>query len=220
MKICTKCRVPKPATTEFFYRSRHRLESRCKQCRYAVNRAHLRTNRHKPVVLSPTLLDRFWSSVQKTERCWLWIRTKNSDGYGQFWNGRHLVAAHRFAWEILRGPIPEGMNVLHKCDTPPCVNAFECLFLGTQKDNAYDMIQKGRANRNPPSGDNHPWRKNPELVRRGEFHPMARLKACDIHLIRAAYKRKHGVTKEIARQFGVNPKTIQAIVARRSWKHI
>ena len=52
--------------------------------------------------------------------------------------------AHRVAWMLAHGPIPRGMNVLHRCDVPRCVNP-DHLFLGTQHDNVRDMIAKGRA---------------------------------------------------------------------------
>lgn len=54
---------------------------------------------------------------------------------------------HRLAWELVNGPIPEGINVLHHCDNPPCCNAYDTenhLFLGTHQDNADDKVAKGR----------------------------------------------------------------------------
>lgn len=80
--------------------------------------------------------------------CWLWTAGGVKFGYGMF-NVTHekAVPAHRVAWEIYRGPIPEGAFILHKCDTPACVNPNH-LRLGTQGDNMRDMVRKGRAPRN------------------------------------------------------------------------
>lgn len=82
--------------------------------------------------------------------CWLWVGVKNKQGYGHFeWSrkGRDFFwMAHRAAWRIHRGPIPGGLQVLHRCDVPSCVNP-DHLFLGTQQDNMDDMVRKGRARR-------------------------------------------------------------------------
>ncbi len=86
--------------------------------------------------------ENFLRRVSKTERCWLWTGPTNKKGYGDAGNSK---LAHRLAWELFRGPIPPGLSVLHECDTPACVNPFECLWLGTAKDNSEDMVAKGRS---------------------------------------------------------------------------
>lgn len=89
--------------------------------------------------------DRFWFYVSKRESCWLWTGGLNEYGYGKFNpDRRRPVLSHRFAWTITHGPIASGLNVLHRCDNPPCVNPAH-LFLGTQGDNMHDMHAKGRA---------------------------------------------------------------------------
>ncbi len=67
----------------------------------------------------------------------------DDDGYGKFKIDYKHKKAHRVSWEIFRGPIPEGLNVLHHCDNPPCVNP-DHLFLGTDLLNIRDSIYKGR----------------------------------------------------------------------------
>lgn len=89
--------------------------------------------------------DRFWLKVSKTDGCWLWQGAKRN-GYGMFWQSGRLASAHRVAWELSYGAIPERMQVLHKCDNRLCVNPFH-LFVGTQRDNLQDAVNKGHLNR-------------------------------------------------------------------------
>jgi hypothetical protein len=68
-------------------------------------------------------VERFWKRVQKTESCWLWLAGHNGDdGYGIFRVHGRPVLAHRFAYELLVGPIPAGMELDHLCRVRHCVN--------------------------------------------------------------------------------------------------
>lgn len=81
--------------------------------------------------------------------CFIWAGSCKSGGYGYTWLLRRpstlnkKILAHRLAWLLDGRVIPEGLCVLHKCDTPSCVNPGH-LFLGTQADNMRDMAKKGR----------------------------------------------------------------------------
>jgi hypothetical protein len=68
-----------------------------------------------------TIEDRFWEKVQPTGFCWEWIGA-DSHGYGACWDGVRVVRAHRFSYEILIGPIPEGLHLDHLCRNRACVN--------------------------------------------------------------------------------------------------
>lgn len=71
--------------------------------------------------------------------CWIWLGGLQPSGYGIFRRTR----AHRLAWELYKGEIPDGKSVCHRCDIPSCVNP-EHLFIGTQQENMVDAFKKGR----------------------------------------------------------------------------
>lgn len=113
--------------------------------------ATVETIKRKPGRPSIPIADRFWSKVQKTDACWLWTSNVHHNGYGQIAQSRNgatrqrWVWAHRVAWELTHGPIADGLLVLHRCDTPLCVNPAH-LFLGTHLENIADSVRKGRYN--------------------------------------------------------------------------
>lgn len=89
-------------------------------------------------------LAKFWEKVERGPGCWLWTGSHNQGGYGLFsWSGR-MIGAHRFSMFLDRGTVyPSEIFACHDCDNPPCVNP-DHLWPGTAKDNATDMIEKGR----------------------------------------------------------------------------
>lgn len=86
----------------------------------------------------------FYSKITKdASGCWLWNGVLDKKGYGRIFVNRKRYFAHRLSWIVHNGEIPQGMYILHKCDNPTCVNP-DHLFIGTQKDNVDDCIEKGR----------------------------------------------------------------------------
>ena len=87
---------------------------------------------------------RFASSYkEKPSGCWEWVKSKDGNGYAFIKINQKQWRGHRYSWTLLKGPIPMGMNVLHKCDNPSCVNPSH-LFIGTMLDNMRDCAKKGR----------------------------------------------------------------------------
>ena len=65
---------------------------------------------------------RFWSRVRKTDLCWLWLGTKTQKGYGRLIVGYRVWPAHRYAYELLVGTVPAGLQLDHLCRNRACVN--------------------------------------------------------------------------------------------------
>jgi hypothetical protein len=99
-------------------------------------------------------VDRFWKSVEPIPECGCMIWMKGTSyGYGNFSVKHKAIRAHRFIWIALYGEIPNGMCVLHHCDTPSCVNPHH-LYLGTPADNTHDAVKRNRF-RNVKKGEQH-----------------------------------------------------------------
>lgn len=89
--------------------------------------------------------DRLWGRLDRLESgCWEWTGSRNEDGYGVIQIAGSPTKAHRAAWVLSgRGPIPDGLLVMHACDNPPCCNPAH-LRLGTVAENNADRHSKGR----------------------------------------------------------------------------
>lgn len=98
----------------------------------------------------------FHGWVVSDSGCWEFNGRKDSSGYGRFDFDSRDVSAHRTAYEIWVGPIPDGMIIMHSCDNPPCINP-DHLSVGTYRDNMEDMARKGRSSVRP--GESNPFSK-------------------------------------------------------------
>ena len=148
--------------------------------------------------------ERFLEKMQRMDHdeCWLWVSTKDKDGYGIFKLDGRDVKAHRVSWQLSKGSIPPKFLVLHKCDNPSCVNPNH-LFLGTPMDNMQDKIKKGRA-----------------VYSRGSQLPQAKLLERDVLEIRSIYDKGGMTRNQLASEYGVSTTNISMIVNFRTWKHL
>lgn len=175
--------------------------------------------------------ERFWEKVDRRgpDECWEWKDSLGTTGYGQFctYDGQrnHTLKAHRVAYELTNGQIPDGLCVLHRCDNRRCVNPFH-LFLGTRGDNWNDMISKGRGTLGITFGDENPMRRIPGLAKQnaerlkqegklfgGDSKRPRKLSDEQVKTIRQR-KASGERTCDLAREYGVHINTIDMIFRR------
>jgi len=129
--------------------------------------------------------------------CWRWARCGDKDGYGIIHlQGGTVERAHRFAYRITHGEIPDGLVVRHSCDNPRCVNPAH-LSVGTCAENTGDAVAKNRHYH-------------------GERFHTAKLTEADVIAIRAA---KATIT-ELAKAYGVDKTNISCIRRGKTWRHL
>ncbi len=153
---------------------------------------------------------RFWKyvDVRGDNECWLWTAKSRVRGYGVISLGGargKKMLAHRVAWTLANGPLPEidghhGAVVMHTCDNRLCCNPAH-LLVGTQGDNVVDMDRKGR-------------RINAQL--NGERHHNAKITEDDVRSIRADTRGN----VEVAAQYGLSRQNVRYIRNRTAWKHV
>ena len=145
-----------------------------------------------------------WSGCAAGCACWNWIgATDGTHGYGEIYRGgkgRTKLRAHRVAYELWIGPIPEGMCVCHSCDNRKCVNPRH-LWLGTYKDNNDDRDKKGRKNQVS-----------------GERHGKSKLTTQQVQEIRQKYIPRQYSTTRLGKEYGVSSTQIWSIVHKNNWR--
>jgi hypothetical protein len=144
------------------------------------------------------MLDLEHYTVNSPSGCWEWTKARSGAGYGQLWDGERVVYVHRLVYEQACGPIPEGMEVCHRCDNPPC-RRLDHLFLGTHKQNFEDAAAKGRVG-GPP----------------GERCGAAKLTDAQVRAIRADPRTNRVVCVD----YGISSRNVSSIRLRQTWRHV
>lgn len=131
--------------------------------------------------------------AQNENGCFVWSGKTNPGGYGKMRLMQEQLA-HRVSWVVTNGPIPEGRDVLHKCDNPPCCNP-DHLFLGTDEDNAKDRKNKGRNGKGPGPNTEHWISLRAQVLKK---------------------KAEGARTVEVARELGIAERVVSVISRRGS----
>jgi HNH endonuclease len=132
--------------------------------------------------------------------CHEWNGLRNRDGYGVVTVAGERWLVSRLAWTVANGPIPEGQQIRHACDNPPCLRLVH-LSLGTTQDNADDKVQRGRS---------------PHGIR----HPRARLTREQVIEVRRRYALTGISQHALAREFDIHVTSVNSIVNRCSYTKI
>ena len=147
---------------------------------------------------------RFWTkvrvgSIPSSQRpdlgpCWEWIAYRDHNGYGKFWDGTKKAFAHRLAYEMLVGPIPEGLESDHLCRVRHCVNPAHI----------EPVTSSVNSQRSP--------------LNKGEGNPSAKMKEADIPIIRAL--RGQLSQRKLAEVYGISQMAVCLIQRGETWSSI
>jgi len=168
--------------------SRNRKSIICRYCKDAFEPM-------KPNQFYCSLECRFWDKVDKLgpDDCWNWTAKTSLDNYGQFSYKGRVNKAHRIAWLLTHGSIPDNLCILHHCDNSLCCNPAH-LFSGTHTENMRDMVIKCR-------------------------HSVQRLTPQQVKEIKIELS-KGTIQRSLAKQYGVTYPTICHIKNGKCWSYI
>lgn len=154
-----------------------------------------------------SVLRNFWNyvDIKSDDECWEWKGPRTGRGYGNmrlYDRGAkpRFVLAHRVAWELAKGPTPDGLWILHGCDNPGCINPHH-LHTGTCAENNRERTERGR--NNSRFGNNH---HNSKLTSEDAVKILELAAAGNTHAT-------------IGMMFGVHRITVWNVIHGKTWSH-
>lgn len=151
-------------------------------------------------------------AVVQSSGCLLWTGQIYGNGYGQIKYLSKSWGVHRLLWVLLFGELRTDQYVCHKCDVRNCVNVAH-LFVGSPRDNALDMVSKGRGNQ----ANTRYFTRVPSARPRGEAHGLAKLDADKVRQIRA---EPDTTLQTFADRFGVTKQAVRSARIFETWRHV
>lgn len=158
-------------------------------------------NRRLPIIVTDSLVRRFWNSVEQggPDDCWPW-KASFRNGYGAIKHQGRVLSAHRVSYVIHFGEPEPGLVIAHTCDNRSCCNP-----------NHLEAVT--------PKKNNNDARKRLEFAStEGSSNPNATIDESVVIEI-WAQRRKKITAPKIAEALGVSPNVVKSIVQGRSWKH-
>lgn len=149
-----------------------------------------------------TLMDRFLAKAVQGHGCWTWTGVGRTNGYGVLSKGGSLggiILAHRAAFLLFKGEIPDGLLVRHSCDNKLCVNP-DHLLLGTHQDNMNDAVERRR-------------------MCAGERQQGAKLTSEKVAEARSLHASGASIAS-LARRYGIADETLGKAIHRKTWRHV
>lgn len=172
----------------------------CRQCSRDQFRA-AKTNAPITFARIRARAPQFWKLVKRASgtKCWPWLGKRNTDGYGTFNVGYHVIRAHRMTLTLKLGRMVNGM-ACHKCGNPWCCRKAH-IYEGTGKTNAADTVRHGRTTR-------------------GERNSHAKLTDAAVVQIRTLYQQGGTTHRALASRFSVSVSAIALIINKVTWRHV
>lgn len=211
MKPCSRCHITKPL--DEFRNKADTKDGKAACCRICIRIVEGRKLREQGIPAKPAFLNRLWDNIRQCGHgdvciycCWPWMKSCSVYGYGRIgisFNGTDKIYhVTRIIFEIWHAKqLSNDLSICHHCDNPPCCNPTH-LFHGTDYDNMHDCIKKGR---------------NIKAI--GVDASQTKLSEDDVKTIRLL--KKDGLTsRDLGTMFGVSHTNINAILHRKTWKHI